>query len=166
MLRAVEPSDVDFLFLLESELDIASAGFGTVPVSRQMISEYVRNYTADIFESKELRLIIVDAATGQAAGTVDIADFNPRDRRGFVGIAVAPAFRGRGLALDALNELCSLAYSELGMHQLAAVVAYDNEASRRLFEKAGFRQCGQLRSWVRRGASYCDAAIYQRLLIP
>ncbi len=166
MLRAVEHSDIDFLFLLENERDIASEGFGALPASRQMISEYVRTYSADIFESKQLRLIIIDPESNQPAGTIDISDFNPRDRRGFVGIAIAPQFRRKGLASRALSEICDFAYAELGMHQLAAIVAYDNLASRELFAKAGFRQCGQLRSWIRRGASYCDAAIYQKLLVP
>ena len=49
------------------------------------------------------------------------------------------------------------------MHQLAAQIACDNEASRRLFDRCGFKPCGMLRSWLRRGRHYADAIIVQRL---
>ncbi len=165
MFRPIEPSDTDFLFLLENDREVASAGFGTAPASRRMLWDYANNYTADIFAEKQLRLIILDPESGRPAGTVDIADFNPRDRRGFVGIAIAPEFRRRGIATAALEELCNYAARELGMHQLAALVAYDNAPSRALFARAGFKQCGHLRSWIRHGESYRDAVLLQKLLV-
>ena len=51
------------------------------------------------------------------------------------------------------------------MHQLAAVVSVDNAASRALFDAAGYRTAGRLRSWVRRGRSYIDVLLYQRLFL-
>ena len=162
-LRAVEPTDLDFLFSLETCDGAAENGFATAPVSRQMLWEYIQNYTADIFAARQLRLVIEDIATGEAVGAIDIADFEPRDRRGFVGIAVQPDCRRQGFALAALQLLCDYASSTLGMHQLAAVVAADNEASRHLFAAAGFKPAGRLRSWVRRGRQYADALIFQRL---
>ncbi|MDE5661695.1 MAG: GNAT family N-acetyltransferase [Muribaculaceae bacterium] len=160
-LRAVEKEDLDFLFMLENTTDIARAGFATAPASRRMLWEYIENYTADIFADKQLRLIVV--AEGKAVGAVDISDFDARDRRGFVGIAIAPQYRRRGYGRAALVQLCEYARTTIGMHQLTAVVAVDNTASLALFAACGFKTCGCLRSWVRRGNSYTDARICQRL---
>lgn len=159
-LRAVEPSDLDFLFLLESA-DSGEGAFASAPVSRQMLWQYIESYDADIYASRQLRLVV--ECDGVAAGAVDIYDFDPRNRRGFVGIAVSEGMRGRGIGRAALEELCAYASSDLGIHQLAAVVAVDNDASRALFASCGFKGCGRLRSWVRRGRQYADAIIFQRL---
>ncbi len=161
-LRAVENDDLDFLFRLENSDDARAAGFTTAPVSRQMLWDYINSYDADIFSAKQLRLIIVDA-DGTRVGTIDISDFDARDRRGFVGIAIDEPFRGKGYATEALSQLCRYASETLGMHQLVAVTGVDNTASRRLFTAAGFRSNGRLRSWIRRGSSYEDALIMQKL---
>ena len=162
-LRAPEPSDLDFLFALESADACGEGSFASAPVSRQMLWDYLQNYDADIFAAKQLRLIAIDRDGGQRVGAVDIYDFDPRNRRGFVGIAIAEAFRGRGYGKAALEALCSYASSTLGIHQLAAVVAEDNTPSRALFSSCAFRGCGRLRSWLRRGSQYADAIIFQRL---
>ena len=163
LLRAPEPSDLDFLFMLQSLDGIEGSGFDTAPVSRQQLWQYIDCYQADIFAQKELRLVIADSVTGERVGCVDISDYDCRDRRGFVGIIIAPAFRRRGYALAALEVLCAYASDTLGMHQLAAVVDCGNAASKALFAAAGFKSAGRLRSWLRRGRMYADALIFQRL---
>ena len=160
-LRAVEPADLDVLFLLESADACGEGSFASAPVSRRMLWEYIENYDADVYSARQLRLII--ECDGTAAGAADIYDFDPRNRRGFVGIAVCKAMRRKGIGAAALSALCEYASSTLSIHQLAAVVAVDNEASRALFTACGFKGCGRLRSWVRRGGQYADAIIFQRL---
>lgn len=162
-LRAPEPSDLDFLFLLENDPDATDSGLATAPVSRQQMWNYINNYSADIFASGELRLVIVDNASGNAVGAIDLCDFSPRDRRAFVGIAIDSDCRGQGFGKAALALLCEYSSRTLGMHSLAASIAADNAASRALFASCGFRTCGRLRSWVRRGNTYADAQLYQIL---
>lgn len=165
ILRAPEPEDLDLLYLLEAEEGSLHGGINTAPVSRQQIYEYIKGYNADIFSARELRLCIVLCETGETVGVIDISDYNPRDRRGFIGIAVSASFRRRGIGKAALRLLCNYAATEIGIHQLAALVTVDNDASRKLFEGKGFKTCGRLRSWVRTGKQYTDALIYQ-LLFP
>ncbi|MCM1066253.1 MAG: GNAT family N-acetyltransferase [Muribaculaceae bacterium] len=162
-LRAPEPSDLDFLFTLESAEACGEGSFASAPVSRQMLWEYINSYDADIYAARQLRLIAVDSASGERVGAVDIYDFDPRNRRGFVGIAIVEGKRGLGYGKQALEALCLYASSTLGIHQLAAVVAEDNAASRALFTACAFKGCGRLRSWLRRGTQYADAIIFQRL---
>lgn len=165
-LRAVEPSDLDFLYMLESAEGCTDASLNPAPVSRHLLWEYIRSYSADIFESGQLRLVIIaESADGSSerVGTIDISDFEPLSRRGFAGIIIAPEFRHRGYAREALTQLCEYSSVKLGMHQLAAVVAVDNAASVALFKSCGFRSTGRLRSWIRRGKTFADALIFQRL---
>ena len=163
-LRAVEPSDLDFLYMLESAEGCADASLNSAPVSPQLL-ENIQSYTADIFADGQLRLIIEADEDGQKhrVGTIDISDFEPLNRRGFAGIIIAPEYRRRGYARTALTHLCDYASTTLGMHQLAAVVAVDNAPSIALFKSCGFKSTGRLRSWIRRGRTYADALIFQRL---
>lgn len=162
-LRAPEPADLDFLYLLENSDGAEGSGFTAAPVSRRMLHDYIEAYSADINTDGQLRLVIEDIATGEPIGTADISDYDSRDRRGFVGIIISENFRRQGFATEALGLLCDYASSTLGMHQLAAIIEIDNEASRALFTACAFRPAGRLRSWLRRGRTYADALVFQRL---
>ena len=162
-LRPVEPADVDTLYIFENSPGAVRTGFASAPVSRQSLWEYAEAYSADIFAEKQLRLMIVENSSGKTVGTIDLAEFDPRDRRAFAGIYIAEDSRRRGYAYAAIELIKEYCASTLGMHQLAAVVAADNAPSRALFEKAGFKTCGRLRSWLRTGSTYTDALILQIL---
>lgn len=54
-----------------------------------------------------------------------------------IGYHIAPAFRGRGLASEAVRALIAAAPS-FGLTLLSAQCRSDNPASRRVLEKAGF----------------------------
>lgn len=164
-LRAPEPADLDFLYILENSDGAEGSGFTAAPISRRMLHDYIESYSADINTDGQLRLIVEDIASGKPIGTADISDYDCRDRRGFVGIIIAENFRHRGFGSETLRLLCDYASSTLGMHQLAAIVELGNEASKALFTACGFRPAGRLRSWLRRGRSYSDALIFQRLFV-
>lgn len=164
-LRAPEPTDLDAIYLLEAEEGVQQGGMNMAPVSRQQIYEYIKSYNADFFSARELRMCIELCESGETVGTVDISDYSPRDRRGFIGIAIREDYRNKGIGSAALKILCDYAFSELGMHHLAAMVMVDNEPSKKLFESSGFKTCGRLRSWVRRGRQFTDVLMYQ-LLFP
>ena len=163
-LRAPEPADLDFLYLLENDGDARESTLCGTPVSRQQLWQYVYDYDGDIAAARQLRLVVCDDS-GRRVGAVDIYDYNHRDRRAYVGVAIAPACRRMGYGAAAVDALCAFAADVLGMHQLAAVVTVDNVPSRRLFTSCGFKPCGRLRSWRRRGASYADAIVLQRLFV-
>ncbi len=162
-LRAVEPTDLDALFILENDPAAAESGFTTAPPSRRQLWEYIETYDADIHRAGQLRLMIVDNASGEVVGAVDLSDYVVRDRRAFVGIVVKESCRRKGFGRAALGLLCRYAGETLGLHSLAAQIAVDNAASRAVFEAAGFRTCGCMRSWLRRGKHYADVLIYQKL---
>jgi len=164
VLRAVEPEDLDMLFTLELELYEGGNSFMSAPPSRHLLWNYIQSYTADINTERQLRLVVCDGnADGIPVGIADISDYEPHDRRGFVGIAILPAMRRRGFGSAALRAVSEYAFGSIGMHCLAAQIAVDNEASVQTFLRAGFSVCGRLVSWLRRGKSYTDAVLMQRI---
>ena len=134
ILRAPEPSDVDRIYLWENNPEMWPCGAFRAPLSRHQIWEYVNNYDANPLSGGQLRLIIEAGADEEGegytpCGIVDLYDIDPRDSRAFVGIMVAPDFRRKGIAAEALAQLEKYCRECLALRLLAAEVASDNQRS-------------------------------------
>lgn len=163
-LRALEPTDLDTLYRWENDSSLWDVGCSIAPFSRKQLWDYIENYDADIFNARQLRLIVEEKATGKAVGTIDMYDFDPVHRRAWVGVLIDSAVSHRGYGTRSLELLARYASDRLGVHQLMAVVPEGNEWSCRLFEKCGYHRSGILIDWLRAGSVYRDAVIFQLIL--
>ncbi len=161
-LRAIEPGDIDFLYRIENTPQVWSISWGDAPVSRQLLWEYINSYSADIYTDRQLRLIVI--ADGEAVGTVDVSDFDPRNSRAMLGVAIDEACQGKGIATEALKQIIDRCRNTFALHQLAVMVPKDSAASMALFTKLGFKTSGCLRSWQRRGRGFVDVVVMQLML--
>jgi RimJ/RimL family protein N-acetyltransferase len=80
-----------------------------------------------------------------------------------LGYIVAPAGRGRGVATDALRRLTDWAFAELGARRIELFISVDNEASKRVAERAGYVREGVMRSAYFKQDIWQDAEIWSRL---
>ena len=74
-LRALEPEDLDFLYQLENTELFWEVSNTTSPYSKFILRNYIENSHKDIFESKQLRLIIATNKKNQPIGCIDLFDF-------------------------------------------------------------------------------------------
>jgi diamine N-acetyltransferase len=163
LLRALEPDDLDFLFELENNTDVWGVSGTTIPFSRMMLKAYLEEAHRDLYEVKQLRLVIC-TCEGNPLGLIDLFDFDAHHLRAGVGIIIAdPANRGRGYGSEALGLLCEYAFSVLHLHQIYAGVGVRNESSNRIFKKIGFVQMGIRRDWNRIASGYEDEIMYQKI---
>ena len=136
------------------------------PYSRYELKQYIADAGSDIYERKQLRLIIVLKETNVAIGTVDLYDFDPHHRRAGVGFLIDPACQRKGFAKSALNLLITYAFSFLQIHQLYAHIPLSNTPSLRLLEQCGFQKMGLLKEWLLTTNGYIDVAVVSRLNNP
>ena len=101
--------------------------------------------------------------TNEAVGTLDFFEFDPMHRRTGVGILISPAFRGNGLAAEALSLAISYVFDVLSLHQVFAHITSDNIPSLQLFQKAGFKQTGVKLHWLLNGSIWKDVCFLQLL---
>jgi diamine N-acetyltransferase len=159
-LRAVEPSDLELMYLWENDREVWRVSGNTAPLSRERLAQFIEEQSYDIYATRQMRLII--ESEGTAVGTLDIFDFDPQHLRFGIGILIyAQEDRRRGYAHAAIEQLKIYAKETLGLKQIWAGVAEDNRASISLFESCGFELCGTRRAWLRTADGYIDQREYQ-----
>ena len=161
-LRPLEPTDLELLYKLENDETVWEISNTSAPYSKFVLKQYLDNAHRDIYEVKQLRLVIEEVEENRAVGFVDLFDFDPRHRRAGVGIIVYDASeRGKGYGKDALQVLSSYAFRHLNLHQLFAHISEDNTASISLFEQLGYKKAGMRKDWLITGSGYKNDLIYQ-----
>jgi diamine N-acetyltransferase len=65
-LRALEPEDLDFLFQVENNTQFWEVSHTQAPFSKHLLKQYLENSHLDIYESKQLRLMIVEKETEES----------------------------------------------------------------------------------------------------
>ncbi|MAL59439.1 MAG: GNAT family N-acetyltransferase [Flavobacteriaceae bacterium] len=161
-LRALEPSDLDFLYQLENDESIWEVSNTTTPYSKFILKQYLENAHRDIYEVKQLRLAICLKSTETVIGFIDLFDFEPKHKRVGLGIVIASEEkRGKGYASEAVQRTCAYAFTHLNVHQLYANITSDNKKSIHLFEKLGFKKSGEKKDWIFSEGRFKNELLYQ-----
>lgn len=164
-LRAVEPEDIDRMYLIENDTELWKCSDNTVPFSFNALREFIASNSNDLYADRQLRLA-VETLCGDFCGFADLMNFNPKNKRAEVGIVIVPEQQHNGYATHALRLLAEYAVSHVDLHQLYAYVAEDNAASCRLFERSGFQHTAIMRDWVHVGNGWKNVRLYQLRLSP
>ncbi|MCJ7757619.1 MAG: GNAT family N-acetyltransferase [Gillisia sp.] len=160
-LRALEPEDLDFIVEVENSEEFWEISATRVPYSRYLIKKYLQNSHRDIYEVKQLRLMICDLEKNPI-GLIDVFDLEPKDRRAALGILIVnETERGRGYGAEVLSLICNYCFTHLDLHQVYANVTEDNLASINLFEKNKFEKVGVKKDWVIAGGKFKNEILYQ-----
>ncbi|MBX0333601.1 GNAT family N-acetyltransferase [Pontibacter sp. HSC-14F20] len=157
-LRALEPTDLDFLYTLENDPATWHVGNTLVPYSRFVLEQYLENAALDIYTVKQLRLVICNLAH-EAIGAIDLFDFDPLHRRAGIGIIVSAPYRGKGHAAEALQLLLNYCQHTLQLHQVYCGITTTNHTSIKLFKNAGFTEIGIRREWLRKSDGSWDNVV-------
>jgi len=163
-LRPLEPEDLELLYQWENDSRLWPVSNTLAPFSRFILKQYIEESHRDIYETRQLRLVITDE-NDAPVGAIDLFDFDPFHQRAGVGILIyAETDRQKGYAADALGLMCHYARETLGLHQLYANIGANNPGSVRLFEKSGFRPAGTKKDWLKTVDGYLDEYLYQKIL--
>ena len=161
LLRAIEPEDLDRLYAWENNPLLWDVGNTRNPYSRFVLKQYIVDSDKDIYENKQLRLMMVSRQTGETVGTVDLFDFDIHNSRIALGLFVDPAFQGKGYARAALHLVEDYVFNFLKTDQLYCHISESNIASRNLFEKEKYETNGILKNWIKTIDGYENIIVFQ-----
>lgn len=162
-LRAVEPEDLDLMYLIENDSELWPYGQATVPFSHYALKQFIAESTNDFFHDRQLRLVI-EKADGVSVGFVDLQHYDPLHHRAEVGIVIVPEQQRQGLAAEALRLLSVYVSSHLGIHQLYAIVPEGNVASAALFRKCSYRKAATLHDWLNCSGGWHSVDVFQLVM--
>lgn len=147
-LRALEPSDADFMYEVENDAEAWRYSDTIAPLSRRILRDYALTYDADPFTAGQLRLIITEEGSCRPVGIVDLYEVSQRHLRAFIGIYICKEFRDKGYAEETLQLIEDYAHNNLHLHQLGAKVEDGYATAEALFSKRGYELKGMLDDWL------------------
>ncbi|MFD2697702.1 GNAT family N-acetyltransferase [Mesonia sediminis] len=160
-LRALEPEDLDFIEQVENDSQYWHLSGTQKPFSRYILKQYLAESHRDIYEVKQLRLVI-SLKADKNIGLLDFYDFDPQNRRVALGVIIFdPKYRQSGYAYTAVKQACEFAQEHLKVHQIYAGILADNHPSIQLFEKLNFKRTGVQKDWVLCQGTFKDQYLYQ-----
>lgn len=163
-LRALEPEDLEFIYVIENDENIWEVSNTQTPYSKFLIRQYLENAHQDIYEAKQLRLAICKNDTNEAIGLIDLFDFDAKNKRAGIGIVIQNEIdRKNGFGKEALSLLIEYSFKQLQLHQLYANISVENIPSISLFTTFGFEKIGVKKDWNYSNNSYHDEAVFQRI---
>jgi len=146
-LRALEPEDLNFLESVENDESLWEVSGTLTPFSKYILKQYLSQAQQDIFEAKQLRLVVCETDSEKPVGFIDLFDFDPQNKRAGIGIVIRLENRRKGFAKDALKTLINYSFNTLQLHQLYANILEDNTMSLTLFKNQKFEVVGLKKDW-------------------
>jgi RimJ/RimL family protein N-acetyltransferase len=143
-------ADADIPAITAACQDPEIVRYTTIPSPYELhhAREWQLRSQASLAAGTDIGALIVDADSDELLGSVGLHGLDPATGRAAAGYWVAASARRRGVATRGLRLLCAFAFDELGVERIELWIEPENEASRRLAERVGFRSEGLLRSYM------------------
>ena len=159
-LRALEPSDLDFLFSVENNEAFWEVSNTQLPFSKHILKNYIENAHQDIYEAKQYRFVICNTEN-IPVGTIDLFDYDPQHFKVGVGILILPQHQEKGIGSEALELVIDYTFTYLNIHQIYANITSKNSSSIALFEKFNFKKVGEKKDWLFVNGKFKNELLYQ-----
>ena len=161
VLRAIEKKDNEVLKALANDPEVEDKIAGwSFPISderQEKWFEMVSNYT-----SKEHVRFAIEYE-GKCVGMAALSSIDYKNSHADIDIKLVADVRGKGIGSKTIEMLKKYAFEELNLNMLISEVIEDNEASKGMFEKAGFSLDGILRKRIYKSGRYRAQCIYSIL---
>lgn len=142
-LRRLRPTDTDALLAYRCLPEVAQYQ-GFEPYSRTDAEALIHSQQRQRFgvPGQWVQLAIVLTATDQLVGDVGVRMRSDEPQLAEVGFTLSPDFQGRGYGTEAVRRLVEFLFAETDTRRIVATTDAENEPSRRLLLRVGFRQEG------------------------
>ena len=161
-LRPWRDTDVPFLMRMRNDVSLQAQLLARARGSDEaQVRRWLLNRTA---LPGRLFLVIADTATDAPLGFLQVSDLDAVNRRGELGIGLAPEAQGAGHGVRALTLLLDHLRSTRGLQKMSLRVDSDNARAIRCYERSGFERCGLLRRHVNIEGAWRDVVLMERLL--
>ncbi|WP_239256178.1 GNAT family N-acetyltransferase [Listeria ilorinensis] len=139
-LRALEAADLELLFQLRSNPEIAKFTGRKLDQNKKATEIYYHKIQTGIKNNQSIYWVIQQKESPNLIGTVCLWNFDEEKQLADLGYELFPAFQKKGLMTEAVQAVIAFSFDRLGLKQLFAVTNPANIASCKLLEKNNFEQ--------------------------
>lgn len=162
-MRRMLPGDSYDMFEYASRPDVTKYLTWEPHPSREYTRDYLE-FLAEKYRAGEFYdWALIWAADGEMnrrmIGTCGFTRFDLNNNSAEIGYVINPAFRGRGIAPEAVRRVMRYGFDELRLHRLECRYIIGNDASRRVMEKVGMTYEGTHRGYMLIKGLYRDIGI-------
>ena len=129
--------------------------------------EHTRNYIDYLQDryrdGKYYDWAVILKSSGKMIGTCGFSSILPEHRSAEVGYVLNPAFRGQGIAGEALSAVLDFAFRKMALNRVEAKCVAENASSERVMQKVGMTFEGVARSALLVKGEFRNIKIYSML---
>ncbi len=159
-LRAFRPEDAGMAVDLSRDPYVSATGTLPVNATADQAQKWLRRQQTRHTEGAGFSFAVVDNTEGHCTGFTGLWVRELPAGRAQIGYGIAPFFRGRGLASDALRAVTSFAWTLPELHRTELYIEPWNTASIKTAERARYLREGLLRSHQEIAGQRRDMLLY------
>lgn len=140
-MRPFRVDDLEAFVAYRSDPEVARYQSWDCPYSMADAESFLSSQRELVFgqPGEWLQLAIVDRASGAVCGDCAVRVATDQPATAEIGVTLAQASQGKGVAAEALSALVTELFERHGMHRVVAEADDRNVPVRRLLERLGFR---------------------------
>ncbi|QSB09811.1 GNAT family N-acetyltransferase [Lysinibacillus fusiformis] len=132
-LRKLKPEDAINLYNYYSNEKVYRYLDWNGPESLEKKYEVINSWNEGYEKGWLIRFAIADKSTDEVIGTIFLSEFV--GKRAEIGYELSERYWHRGIMTEAVNEILSFGFNQLGLVRIQATVATENIASKKLLTK-------------------------------
>lgn len=151
ILRAIEKEDCELIRSMFNDPEMESKVIGwAFPVSKYAQEKWLENH----YNDRDYRFVIEDEEK-DVVGIATLTDIDWKNRKAFHGMKIANTNkRHKGIGTDTVMAIMRYAFDELQLNRLDGRWFEDNEASKNMYMKCGWKEEGIRRNYIYKGGRY------------
>jgi len=163
LFRKILLSDAKDIFLIRSDDDVMRfmdvLKHHSVSDSEKLIDSMEESYTGET----GICWAMIEKRSKTFIGYIGFIRMTPEHCRAEIGYALKPEFWGKGFMYETISRLVKWGFEVMNLHSIEANVNPDNEKSKRVLEKIGFKKEAYFRENYLFDGKFLDSIIYSLL---
>ncbi|MBK1813295.1 GNAT family N-acetyltransferase [Clostridium sp. YIM B02505] len=143
--RKVEASDVEDIFDIFSDPEVAKYDFFTPINTKEKAFLIIDNYQSEFISKEEITWGIVRKEDKKLIGYLSLGNFDEEAKSCEIGYGLNREYWNKGYGTEAIKTLIKFAFEKVKVNRIEATVTFGNVASVKALIKSGFLQEGILR---------------------
>ena len=160
LFRAYKMEDAETLFYMRSHTAISKYLDTEIPKRIEDTEKRIKGYHDAFNEGKGITWAIVEKQSNKVIGDFGIWRIERQNSRGEIGYILHPNYWGKGYMTEALNALIRFGFDKINLHSYEANVNIENDNSKALLLKFGFKLEANFRENFYYDGKFLDSEIY------